>query len=52
MAREMTRVVPDWTTHNTHDPGITVLELLAYALTDLQYRSSASTRTAARWRGT
>jgi hypothetical protein len=41
MAREMTRVVPDWTTHNTHDPGITVLELLAYALTDLQYRSSA-----------
>jgi hypothetical protein len=29
MAREMTRVVPDWTTHNTHDPGITVLELLS-----------------------
>ncbi len=41
MAREVTRVVPDWTTHNTHDPGITVLELLAYALTELQYRSSA-----------
>jgi hypothetical protein len=41
MAREMTRVVPDWTTHNTHDPGITVLELLSYALTELQYRSSA-----------
>jgi len=40
MAREMTRVVPDWTTHNTHDPGITVLELLSYALTELQYRSN------------
>jgi len=40
MAREMTRLVPDWTTHNTHDPGITVLELLAYALTELQYRSN------------
>ena len=39
MAREMTRVVPDWTSHNTHDPGITVLELLSYALTELQYRS-------------
>jgi hypothetical protein len=41
LAREMTRVAPDWTTHNTHDPGITVLELLSYALTELQYRSSA-----------
>lgn len=38
VAREMTRVAPDWTTHNTHDPGITVLELLSYALTELQYR--------------
>jgi uncharacterized protein len=28
-----------WTDHNTHDPGITTLELLAYALTDLAYRS-------------
>ncbi len=37
--RAMTRLVPDWTSHNTHDPGITVLELLSYALTDLQYRS-------------
>ena len=41
MARVMSRVVPDWTTHNTHDPGITVLELLSYALTELQYRRSA-----------
>lgn len=28
-----------WTDHNIHDPGITTLELLAYALTDLAYRS-------------
>jgi hypothetical protein len=38
LAREATRLAPDWTAHNTHDPGITVLELLAYALTELQYR--------------
>ena len=24
-----------WTDHNLHDPGITILELLCYALTDL-----------------
>jgi len=29
-----------WTDHNLHDPGITTLELLAYALTDLAYRAS------------
>ncbi|GAB5472432.1 MAG: hypothetical protein Mars2KO_05310 [Maribacter sp.] len=29
-----------WTDHNTHDPGITILELLCYALTDLGYRTS------------
>jgi len=28
-----------WTDHNTHDPGITQLENLAYALTDLAYRA-------------
>ena len=28
-----------WTDHNTHDPGITILEQLCYALTDLGYRS-------------
>ncbi len=28
-----------WTDHNTHDPGITTLELLCYALTDLAYRA-------------
>ena len=29
-----------WTDHNIHDPGITTLELLAYALTDLSYRAN------------
>jgi hypothetical protein len=29
-----------WTDHNLHDPGITTLELLCYALTDLGYRAS------------
>ena len=28
-----------WTDHNAHDPGITILEQLCYALTDLVYRS-------------
>src|SRR6478736_3548608 len=27
-----------WTDHNAHDPGITTLELLCYALTELAYR--------------
>lgn len=27
-----------WTDHNAHDPGITILEQLCYALTDLNYR--------------
>lgn len=27
-----------WTDHNTHDPGITMLEVASYALTDLAYR--------------
>jgi hypothetical protein len=29
-----------WTDFNTHDPGITILEVLAYAITDLGYRLS------------
>lgn len=29
-----------WTDHNVHDPGITILELLSYALTDVAYRAS------------
>lgn len=28
-----------WTDHNLHDPGITILEQLCYALTDLAYRA-------------
>ncbi len=31
-----------WTDYNTHDPGITVLESLVYALTDLSYRTNLS----------
>ena len=27
-----------WTDYNIHDPGITILEVLCYALTDLSYR--------------
>jgi hypothetical protein len=33
-----------WTDHNLHDPGITTLEILCYALTDLAYRASFETR--------
>lgn len=29
-----------WTDYNVHDPGVTTLELLCYALTDLGYRAS------------
>ena len=29
-----------WTDHNTHDPGITMLEVACYALTELAYRHS------------
>jgi hypothetical protein len=29
---------PDWTDFNSHDPGITLLEALCYALTDFGYR--------------
>jgi hypothetical protein len=28
-----------WTDYNTHDPGITILEALCYAVTDLAYRT-------------
>ena len=28
-----------WTDYNTHDPGITLLEALCYAITDLTYRT-------------
>ena len=29
-----------WTDHNSHDPGITILEALCYVLTDLGYRTA------------
>lgn len=29
-----------WTDHNVHDPGITILEVLIYALLDLGYRTN------------
>jgi hypothetical protein len=29
-----------WTDYNSHDPGITILEALCYAITDLGYRTS------------
>ena len=29
-----------WTDHNVHDPGITILEILIYALMDLGYRTN------------
>jgi len=32
-----------WTDHNIHDPGITILDQLCYALTDLSYRISFDT---------
>ncbi len=28
-----------WTDHNVHDPGVTVLELAAYAVTEITYRA-------------
>lgn len=33
-----------WSDHNIHDPGVTVLELLCFALTDLQRRTSIDMR--------
>jgi hypothetical protein len=32
----------EWTDFNLHDPGITILEVLCYVLTDLGYRASFS----------
>lgn len=29
-----------WTDYNTHDPGVTILEVLCYAITDLAYRAN------------
>jgi hypothetical protein len=37
----LARVAPEWTDANVHDPGTTVLEVISYALSDLQSRSGA-----------
>lgn len=38
--RQIQKLAGDiWTDHNTHDPGITILETLCYAITDLGYRT-------------
>lgn len=39
--REVARVAPEWTDFNVHDPGITTLELLTYALDDLHARKNS-----------
>jgi hypothetical protein len=39
LQRALARVAPEWTDSQAHDPGITVLEVFSYALSDLQYRS-------------
>ena len=41
LQRALTRVAPDWTDAGPHDPRITVLELLAFVLGELQSRSNA-----------
>jgi len=40
LRRAAARVAPGWTDASTHDPGVTVLQLLAYALEDLAYRNA------------
>lgn len=44
LRREGIRIVQEisgdiWTDYNLHDPGVTILEALCYALTDLAYRA-------------
>lgn len=41
LQRAVARVAPDWTDFGAHDPGVTMLELLAFALDDLQFRHAA-----------
>lgn len=38
MRERLPRIAPDWTDHNASDPGITLLELLAYQGDLLSYR--------------
>ncbi|BDD09414.1 hypothetical protein FUAX_18460 [Fulvitalea axinellae] len=35
----------NWTDYNVHDPGVTILDQLCYALTDMGYRSGLDIRT-------
>lgn len=41
LQRALARLAPEWSDVASHDPGITVLEALDYALADLQYRRGA-----------
>lgn len=41
LRRALARVAPEWTDHNVHDPGTTILELISYALDELRSRSGA-----------
>lgn len=40
--RRIRELAASWTDHNSHDPGITLLELLSYGITDLSYRAGFS----------
>jgi hypothetical protein len=39
LRKELAARVPGWTDHNAHDPGVTLLELVAYALETTAYRT-------------
>ena len=41
LQRAVARVAPEWTDGNSHDPGVTMLELLSYLATELLYRADA-----------
>ena len=43
LARLTTTATPAWTDHNAPDPGITLLEVAAYGLADLHYRTAERT---------
>lgn len=45
--RTMANHVPDWTDHNDSDPGITLLEVMAYLAEQLQYNAPIGERGAA-----
>ena len=41
LRRAVARVAPDWTDFGANDPGVTMLQLLAFTLEDLEYRHAA-----------